>query len=61
MRVVRVLTLVTLLLAGAAHAQPAMPEATRKPPESAAAMKSSFAPVVRRAARAADSAAGLPA
>ena len=55
MRAFRVLALSTLLAAGAAPppeawAQPAMPEATRKPPESAAAMKSSFAPVVRRAA-----------
>jgi Do/DeqQ family serine protease len=55
MRAFRVLALSSLLLASAAApiqagAQPAMPEATRKPPESAAAMKASFAPVVRRTA-----------
>jgi len=51
MRAFGVLFVTTLIaLGGLAQAQPAMPEATRKPPESAAAMKSSFAPVVRRAA-----------
>ena len=50
MRAYRVLPLLIALAAAAAQAQPAMPDATRKPPESAAAMKSSFAPVVRRAA-----------
>ncbi|HEY0649853.1 Do family serine endopeptidase [Phenylobacterium sp.] len=50
MRAHRVLPLLIALTAGAAQAQPAMPDATRKPPESAAAMKASFAPVVRRAA-----------
>lgn len=53
MHAIRVLALSSLLFAAvapSAGAQPAMPQATRKPPESAAAMKASFAPVVRRAA-----------
>src|SRR5688572_28405830 len=40
----------TVLVAGAAQAQPSFVAPTRSPPTSAAAMKQSFAPVVKRAA-----------
>jgi Do/DeqQ family serine protease len=40
----------TVLVAGAAQAQPSFVAPTRSPPASAAAMKQSFAPVVKRAA-----------